>query len=847
MPGNDQRTGADNGAWHQTSHVKSTDQLPSSAEISPIPIPNHSSAAANTDALVTSPLATNDAMLTVELLPALGLGPDEQTNSSVDTNKPLPPVLADNSTISNMRKYSIASNGSVGSTSHMSQFTADNASILSNAQQSGNINSHDGLDYAQSTDAAEGDMNADDTAPVGDRADKSNRKGKSSDKANRRQSIKSQRSLPAMFGIGLKPKSDNKAAPPVPPLPIGESNAPKFGRRLLGALRSTQNVDPQLGRQSASRGNSEDNSQPTMATAQGTHQPEQQPTGSFSLDRTSATAAADLDEAESELPVVAKRAPELCDIPPPTPAKDSPPTPAKLPSQTLTREQKRQSNAAHRLAGLFKRKPSAPDIPSPALPAKYSADNSRAAGAMAQSPPPTFMLPKDRRLSASASTPNLFEAAAVAASNDQPSMAVYAATERGVLPPMPAPPTLRPSMSANSHPVGYTESLGRAEAHGERAAEPVMRTARGDSVSDAASTHSGISRLDDKLRRKQPQSARPTLMISTKSTADMLGFVPEDSPLPSAPLTAGADGASRSRKSSIATTNSQMFARGVGSMPYSAVPGLGVASQQLYGRPTLVDVEEDQRSDMFEPSFGTFHTDIGPPPPKSSPLSPLWFISTLHRSMVSNGAYLTSSMFIPRRMWFQTGIRITAIETKLGVLAQLTQPLVSINSLLALPDIDALLNSATPKQDEQRAETVPWESEENRGRGNQERDELHKSCVALHHWLNNLEDTLENSRRLLGKKLKFVNPSAGTGASAAPSNGASSQGPVTASAENLQASISHLPFMPAYMGPHDGSSIANASFPSLALSNADLPSSHGVPVSPLSPSGEPTESRLLEA
>ncbi|KAJ2178228.1 hypothetical protein GGH18_005887, partial [Coemansia sp. RSA 530] len=226
----------------------------------------------------------------------------------------------------------------------------------------------------------------------------------------------------------------------------------------------------------------------------------------------------------------------------------------------------------------------------------------------------------------------------------------------------------------------------------------------------------------------------------------MLGFVPEDAPLPSAPPTAGAIETSRSRKSSIATTNSQTITRGIGSMPYSAVSGMGVSSQQLYGRPTLVDVEEDQRSEMFEPSFGTFHTDLGPPPPKSSPLSPLWFISTLHRSMVSSGAYLTTSMYIPRRLWFQSGIRITAIETKLGVLAQLTQSLVSINHLLALPDIDSLLDSAMPKQDERRVETVPWESEENRGRNSQERDELHKSCVALHHWLNNLEDTLESSR-----------------------------------------------------------------------------------------------------
>ncbi|KAJ2878081.1 hypothetical protein IWW38_006412, partial [Coemansia aciculifera] len=49
------------------------------------------------------------------------------------------------------------------------------------------------------------------------KADK--RKVKDDEKANRRQSIKNQRSLPAMFGIGLKSKGESKHAPPVPQLP----------------------------------------------------------------------------------------------------------------------------------------------------------------------------------------------------------------------------------------------------------------------------------------------------------------------------------------------------------------------------------------------------------------------------------------------------------------------------------------------------------------------------------------------------------------------------------------------------------------------------------------------------
>ncbi|KAJ2319050.1 hypothetical protein IWW52_002196 [Coemansia sp. RSA 2704] len=833
------------------------DELPESAAravVSPIPIPDRTlgTPASDRGTVPISPLDTNSAMLTVDLPPALGLGTDsdERSGSPMDTNKPLPPVLDSEGARSMLRKYSLASNASVGSTSQMSHATADNASIASNSHPPASPGRDDTLESAQTTEGVDNGFSAAAPESAGDKGGKSKRKGKDSEKASRRQSIKSQRSLPAMFG--LKTKGDNKAPPPVPPIPILDSNGPKLSRRLFGALRSAANSDSHPDRLSTSRGNSEDTdtNYPMPANADDIQQSGPTTTDFPSADRK----PAELD-VYGHQPAV-HHTPEYSDIPPPTPAKDGPPTPAKSASQTLTREQKRQSNAAHRLAGLFKRKPSVPDIPSPALPPKYAGENGKVSVGLVQSP---RILPKDRRLSASASTPNLFEAAAAAANSDQPALAVFAATERGVLPPMPAPPTLRPSMSANNHPAGYGEAPGDgSEGAGERAFESSGRIGRGGSVSDAASTHStGVSRVDDKLRRKQPppppQSARPALKIATKSAADMLSFVPEDAPMPSAPLTAGFDEATRSRKSSIATTASQTFARGNVVMPYSAIPSNGISSNglasvsmsHLYGRPTLVDVEEDQRSEMFDPSFGTFHVDLGPPPPKSSPLSSLWFINTLHRSMVSSGAYLTASMFIPRRMWYQPGIRIAAIDVKLGVLAQLTQSFASISSLLTLPDINQLLSSALPKPDERRAETVPWESEENRGRNNQERDELHKSCVALHHWLNSLEDTLDNSRRLLGKKLKFVGQA--THANAAVGNGtAPSQGLAAGSSENLQASVSHLPFMPAYAGPHDGSNIANASFPNLTLSSTDIPSANGVPVSPLSPGGDPMDTRLSD-
>ncbi|KAI9471241.1 hypothetical protein BX667DRAFT_509147 [Coemansia mojavensis] len=841
-----QKHNLDNDVAKSAQPIDTTTQLLSSSatNVSPIPIPERTqgSATPENEPMSASSENANSTMLTMDLSPALGLGPDESLSSSMDVHKPLPLLESSDSAQSQARKYSMASNASAKSTSHVSHTTAeDDASISSSSTEDPDDTGAEA--YAE---------NEDTTSAI--QLEKPTKKGsgKGSAKASRRQSIKNQRSLPAMFG--LKSKKESKAAPPVPSIPIVQNNAPKFGRRLLGALRSNSNADSQPGRPNTSRGNSEDASSSAVAGSE-------EQTAEASVNDQVSQHATDLSTAEQQSN--SKRVQELNDVPPPTPAKDSPPIPAKVTASTLTREQKRQSNAAHRLAGLFKRKPSVPDIPSPALPSKYSADSSKQGAMTAQSPSTSHMLPKDRRLSASASTPNLLEAAAAAAHSDQPALAAFAASERGVVPPMPAPPNLRPSFSANNHPAIYSESAVDSDMDNDQSLDALARTNRGGSVSDAASTHSAVpSRLDDKLRRKQPSihqphSARPALKITTKSTADMPTYIPEDSPLPSAPVIGGADDVTRSRKSSIATTTSQTLARGNGSLPYGLV-GVGNSSsgtalafsQQIYGRPTLVDIEEDQRSEMFDPSFGTFHVDLGPPPPKSSPLSSLWFMNTLHRSMVSTGAYLTTSMYIPRRLWYQSGIRIAAIDIKLSVLAQLSQSLVSISSLLSLPDIDALTSSAIPKPDDRRAETVPWESEDSRARNNQERDELHKSCVALHHWLNNLEETLESSRRLLGKKLKFINQAtaaaSNTGSAAVGGAPPQGQGLAGTSNENLQTSTTHLPLIPSYFGSQDNS-IGNTSFSNLALSSADIPSGGGVPVSPLSPnSGDPMDMRASE-
>ncbi|KAJ2580409.1 hypothetical protein GGH95_002609, partial [Coemansia sp. RSA 1836] len=613
------------------------------------------------------------------------------------------------------------------------------------------------------------------------------------------------------------------------------------------------------------------------------------PSGSTSANVAAVVTAANEDDtvAESRLNGAAGRASVDIDAPPPSQLTSSPPASAKAvpaltsasSTQTLTREQKRQSNAAHRLAGLFKRKPSIPDILAAGVQAypKLGLDSSKHGGQGQPMPASAahHILPKDRRLSTSASTPNLIEAAAAAANSDQPALAVYAATERGDIPPMPTPPTLRPSFSGAAGAANPAGDYAAESSLNESKHSELQRKGRGDSLNEAAlSTNASLLRIDERRLMRQVQqphaTVRPPLKITTRSAADVTMFVPESMSLPSAPLTASVDGgASRSRKSSIAAPggSQSILSRAGNSNPAAAMVGGSssmLSGQASYGRPTLVDIEEDQRLEMFEPHFGTFHQDIGPAPPKSSPLSSLWFIATLHRSMVSSGAHLTPSLFIPRRLWYQAGIRVAAIDTKLGVLAQLTQSFASVNSLVSLPDIDALLsppalsNVKLEEGERRRAEAAPWESEDARGRaGSSGRDAFHKSCVALHHWLNKLEESLDGNRRMLAKKLKFVNPSSSTTATgsangssmAAPSSLSILTAPAAISSDSLHASVTHLPSFATTAGSLEGSQLTNTSFPSLSLSNGDIHgSSQMVSLSPLSPAAElPEHSRVSDA
>ncbi|KAJ1937695.1 hypothetical protein GGF37_005098, partial [Kickxella alabastrina] len=153
--------------------------------------------------------------------------------SPIILNKPLPPLAGEGTSPVPMRKDSVSSLTSAYTEELLSPKVMDEISIVAkrNVSDSPSI-VQDPVHLDQATHLA---------PEAGEAEDLSMAKQKPSDKepekGGRRQSIKSQRSLPAMFGIGLKGKAE-KLAPPVPQLPAGESSSSNIGRRLFGALRN---------------------------------------------------------------------------------------------------------------------------------------------------------------------------------------------------------------------------------------------------------------------------------------------------------------------------------------------------------------------------------------------------------------------------------------------------------------------------------------------------------------------------------------------------------------------------------------------------------------------------------
>lgn len=879
--------------------------------------PNEDGGSTAVDTRTLSIASSNDS----EYQEAVENGDDNDISrlSPVVLNKPLPPLTPENKTPPSAAN----DNNSTGSSNPDSEIGA--AAVVMSKSLAEEIEAAESPNKADSsavTISAPDDAvrhSSDYRGSTDDPRSMMRWKHKDPAKTSRRQSIKSQRSLPAMFGIGFKSKSDSKAAaPPVPQVPA--SNRPaaatdttdgatgsKFGRRLLGALRSGSSNEvatvSKLGISSADY-----NQQPPKKPSTLIKRNKQMANGNSKVSEdvarsppiasnvakhlepvtattttTATTSRSGGGNVEEDIVVVDTQKPPIGDYteltnetktnpdeilqppppppplppPPPPPAKDSPPLPLGLPSKvyspsiasstyTWTKEQKRQSNAAHRLAGLFKRKPSVPDIPlsnttSPQYHSRLGIETEYARGGIMGSElgiqNQQYVVPhsaspahhhttvggsKDRRLSTSTSTPNLADvaAAAASASQDQSTLAVNAATERGDIPPMPAPPALRPSMSSNAQLMTTMTTTTNGVLNGEERRQQldVMHKPRGDSLNIAANRAM-------KLRPPQISATRPSLKLPTRSAMEVMTLGNSNSEhrlqASNGPLTASVDGSAiRGRKSSVATTHSIMGGRGNNGML-----GVSNVSQQAAAqrRLTLFDVEDDQRLELLEPLLATFHPDLGPAPPKTSPLSALWFLNTLHRSMVTNGAYLTNSLFIPKRMWFQTGIRVAAIETKLSVLSHLTQSFASAHNLVNLPDIDGLF---APEGGDARNDGEREDAAEN---GEQQRDGLHKVCVATHHWLNNLEESLDSHRRLLAKKLKFISPfvsSSGTGSS---STGAMVDG--EGEVNHMQSSFANLP---AAMASTPGGSIetgqarqqqstpSNSSFPNLSLSNGDI-------------------------
>ncbi|KAJ2540319.1 hypothetical protein EV175_006247, partial [Coemansia sp. RSA 1933] len=414
------------------------------------------------------------------------------------------------------------------------------------------------------------------------------KKDRDSEKASRRQSVKNQRSLPAMFGIGLKSKSDKPVPPPVPHLPSAETTTSTLGRRIFGALRSNSSSNdlptakipsipvpstPVAGTIATTAVNGNKSRAGTLPETSNSLESQKDSQNDIPKEgRTSSTASipanrsvvygsdekigTSFDSGDAPPHGDHKQAPSS--IQPPTPAKDSPSAfPLRHQAQpALTKEQKRQSNAAHRLASMFRRKPSIPDIRSPVLPPKTSIEQNKSMYGMMQSPPQMHLMPKDRRLSASASTPNLIEAAAAAASNDQPSLAVYAAAERGDIPPMPAPPALRPSQSSTTPAAAHLKGRLSTEEgdyegrdnESQRESSISGRQMRSDSDSSSIANVSITSRIDERRHKKQlSQTIRPSLRITTKSAMDVLSYVPEEGPASNMPMSAGVDTSNRGR------------------------------------------------------------------------------------------------------------------------------------------------------------------------------------------------------------------------------------------------------------------------------------------------------------
>ncbi|KAJ1672198.1 hypothetical protein EV182_007252, partial [Spiromyces aspiralis] len=122
-------------------------------------------------------------------------------------------------------------------------------------------------------------------------------------------------------------------------------------------------------------------------------------------------------------------------------------------------------------------------------------------------------------------------------------------------------------------------------------------------------------------------------------------------------------------------------------------------------------------------------------------------VRMLLTSIIRSGAYITPSLYIPRRIWFQTEIRVYAVETKLAAIEQIVFTLSQAQSI-TLPELSLLFTTAP-------ASATDDDGGQHRRR---EAEMLAAACMEVTQWLDEVERMAEQVRRMLSKKLKFISP-----------------------------------------------------------------------------------------
>ncbi|KAJ1916080.1 hypothetical protein H4219_003981 [Mycoemilia scoparia] len=172
------------------------------------------------------------------------------------------------------------------------------------------------------------------------------------------------------------------------------------------------------------------------------------------------------------------------------------------------------------------------------------------------------------------------------------------------------------------------------------------------------------------------------------------------------------------------------------------IPKYATSQQQLVFNPriTIDDVEADILDAVAEYQEDGMTGAYQQPTRSPASLYPFWKMRTLLSSMVKSGAYITPSLYIPRRMWFQVEIRVYAVEAKMVAIDQLVDVL-SHASNLRVPEINMEHLSIA-------------DSPVRKG----ELDQLLKACNDVSRWLDDVEKVFDQVRKNLSKKLKFISP-----------------------------------------------------------------------------------------